>query len=106
MLLKNSPRDNMLLTLPKVNLDIQKKNFIFQASCIWNSLNKTIWNHCLLENKNGVLIPGSTFGSDITTPISIIKRKLRDVLLETQNLDPLKSDEWYPRNFYEAHYSV
>ena len=106
-LLNNSPSDlNMLLVIPKVNLDLAKKNFIFQACCIWNSLHKKVLNQSLLENKDGVLIPGSTFGSDITTPITIIKRKLRDVLLETQKSDPLGSDDWYPENFYQAHYPV
>ena len=92
--------------VPKVNLDLQKKNFGFQASCIWNSINKKVLNQNLLQNKDGILIPGSTFGSDITTPLSVIKRKLRDVLLETQNLDSLESEEWYPKNFYHAHYPV
>ena len=106
-LLQNSPSDtNMLLMIPKVNLDLQKKNFIFQASCIWNSINKKVFNQCLQKNKNGVLIPGSTFGSDIATPISVIKRNLRDVLLETQNSDALNSDDWLPANFYQAHYPV
>ena len=64
MLLKNSPRDNMLLTLPKVNLDIQKKNFIFQASCIWNSLNRMkqiIQN----ETNNSIFIPLYNTNDDI-----------------------------------------
>ena len=106
-LLQNSPSDNnMMLIIPRVNLDLQKKNFIFQASCIWNSINKQVFNQFLLTNKDGVLVPGSTFGSDITTPISVIKRKLRDVLLETQNSDPLESDNWLPENFFQAHYPV
>ena len=96
----------MMLTIPKVKLDLAKNNFVFQASCIWNYLNKKVLNQCLLMKKDGVAIPGSTFGSDITTPITIIKRKLKDVLLETQNLNSLESDEWHPENYYEAHYSL
>ena len=106
-LLNNSPSEiNMMLIIPKVKLDLAKNNFVFQASCIWNSLNKKVLNQYLLLNKDGVAIPGSTFGSDITTPITIIKRKLKDVLLETQNLNSLESDEWHPENYYEAHYPV
>ena len=83
-LLKNSPNiTNMLLIIPEVNLDLAKNNFVFQASCIWNSLNKKVFNQSLLKNKDGVLMPGSTFGSDITTPITVIKTKLRDVLMDT-----------------------
>ena len=106
-LLQNSPSDNnMMLIIPRVNLDLQKKIFIFQASCIWDSINKQVSNQFLQTNKDGVLVPGSTFGSDITTPISVIKRKLRDVMLETQNSDPLESDNWLPENFFQAHYPV
>ena len=106
-LLKNSPNDtNMLLSMPIVNLDLAKKNFVFQATCIWNTLYKNVLNQCLLTNKDGVLIPGSTFGSDFTTPITIIKKKLRDVLMDTQILDPLNSDDWYPVNFYQVHYPI
>ena len=92
--------------MPKIKLDLTKNNFVFQASCIWNSLNKKVFNQFLLLNKDGVAIPGSTFGSDITTPLAVIKRKLREIFLETQKLDSLKSDEWYPENYYQAHYPV
>ena len=106
-LLNNSPSEiNLMLIIPKIKLDLAKINFVFQASCIWNSLNKKVMNQCLLLNKDGVAIPGSTFGSDITTPLCVIKRKLREVLLETQNLNSLQSDEWHPENYYKAHYPV
>ena len=96
----------MLLIIPEVNLDLAKNNFIFQASCIWKSLNKKVFNQSFLKNKDGVLVPGSTFGSDITTPITVIKTKLRDVLMDTQKLDSVGSDEWYPENFYQVHYPI
>ena len=96
----------MMLMLPIVNLDLAKNNFIFKASCIWNNMNKKVLNQCLLTNKDGVLIPGSTFGSDITTPITVIKRKLRDVLLASQASNPLSSDDWCPDNFYQVHYPI
>ena len=106
-LLNSSPSEvNMLLMIPKITLDLGKNNFVFQASCIWNSLNRKVLNQDLLSNKDGVLIPGSTFGSDITTPLSVIKVKLRGIILETQNLKSLESDEWYPENNYKAHYPV
>ena len=92
--------------IPKVTLDLSKNNFVFQASSIWNSLNKKVLNQRLLLSKDGVIIPGSTFGSDFRTPIAVIKRKLRDVLLETQKLKSLESDEWYPENYFTAHYPV
>ena len=83
---KNRPSDsNMMLIISKVKLNVEKNNFIFQASCIG-------------------LMPGSTFGSDNTTPITVIKRKLKDGILDTQALNSLNSEDWYPENFYQPHY--
>ena len=82
-LLKNSPsKINMMLIIPKVKLDLTKNNFVFQASCIWNSLHKKVLNQYLLLNKDGVTIPGSTFGSDITAALFVIKRKLCSLKLK------------------------
>ena len=83
---KNRPSDsNMMLIISKVKLNVEKNNFIFQASCIG-------------------LMPGSTFGSDNTTPITVIKRKLKDEILDTQALNLQNSEDWYPENFYQPHY--
>ena len=55
---------------------------------------------------NGIMIPGATNCSDLSAPISVIKIKLRDVLLLTQKLDSAhqlglrKSDEWHIENFF------
>ena len=65
----SSSEINLQLIAPKTKLDMAKKNFVLQATCIWNSLNKKVFNQCLLLNKDGVAIPGSKFGSDITTPV-------------------------------------
>ena len=96
---------NMLLILPKVKNETLKQNFVFQSSSIWNKLIEKLFNKCSLDS-NGIMIPGSTIGSDLSTSISIVKNKLKGVLLETQNLDPRlnigwkKSNEWYPDNFF------
>ena len=105
-LLENSPRDiNNMLEIPIVSLNLAKNNFIFQSSCIWNDIIGKVLNPCSL-NKDGVVFPGSNFGSDITIPMALLKTKLRNLLLDTQKLDSLNSTDWYPENFYEAHYPV
>ena len=105
-LLKNSPRKiNIKLEIPIVSLDLAKKNFIFQSSCIWNDIIGKVLNPCSV-NKDGVIFPGLNFGSDITIPMAALKEKLRNLLLNTQQLDSLNSNDWYPENFYEAHYPV
>ena len=112
-LFTDSPRTtNMLLTVDKVKLEIEKSNFLFQASCTWNELIPKLMNKCNL-NSEGIIIPGSSENSDLTTPISVIKNKLRDVLLDTQKLCPVTnnkgiaiSNDWFPENFFETHYPV
>ena len=103
---------NMLLLVEKTKLDIEKKNFVFQASCIWNKLIPKLMNTCY-PNSEGIIVPGSSKNSDLTTSISVIKNKLRDVLLFTQKLCPItdnkgnsKSNDWFPENFFETHYPV
>ena len=63
-------------------------------------------NECR-PNSNGIMIPGSANCSDLSAPISVIKKKLRYVLLLTQKLDSAhqlgwrKSDEWHIGNFFK-----
>ena len=96
---------SMNLIIPRSNNDLPKSNFVFQSSSMWNSLIKNILNKCV-PNSEGILIPGSTQGSDLTAPICGIKSKLRDALLEVQKIDPChelgwnKSNLWYPVNFF------
>ena len=112
-LLRSSSRYTSLnLIIPQVKLDIAKNNFVFQASCIWNELIDRILNKCS-PNALGIMIPGSNKDSDLSLSIALAKKKLRDVLLDTQKLDPLKdlmgwseSEDWHPENFYETHCPV
>ena len=63
-------------------------------------------NECR-PNLNGIMIPGSANCSDLSAPISVIKKKLRDFLLLTQKLDSAhqldcrQSDEWHIENFFK-----
>ena len=71
-LLKNSPRNtNMLLLVPLIRLDLAKNNFIFQASCIWNGLIQNLMNRSSTYSL-GIIIPGSSSNSDLSTSISLI----------------------------------
>ena len=98
------------LLVPRVKLDLTKVNFLFQAFCIWNELVPKLMNTCI-PNPLGIMVPGSTEGSDLSTSIAVLKKKLRVVLLNNQKIDPLssilgwsRSNEWYPENFFKAHY--
>ena len=71
------------LILPSVKLEKSKQNFVFKSSIIWNKLLSSILVSCE-PNEDGLVIPGSTINSDLSAPISYIKRKLKSTLLATQ----------------------
>ena len=66
---------------------------------------KHLMNKCA-PNSNGIMIPGSAKGSDLSTHVLGIKKKLKDVLLDVQRLDTPsnqgwnKSNSWFPENFF------
>ena len=98
---------SMLIIPPKVKIETAKCNFVYKASTIWNALITKLLNKCNTTNSVGIIIPGSTKDSDLSTSISIIKNKLKNALLETQKIDPQlevgwnESNEWYPINFFQ-----
>ena len=98
---------NISMRLPKINLDISKINFMFSASLIWNKLIGTLLNKCL-PGPTGLMVPGSSACSDMSTPISYVKNKLKNILLHTQKLDThsqfdkSRSKEWNAENFLNS----
>ena len=103
MFIFSSRSTSMNLIIPKTNIDLAKYNFVFQSSSTWNSLIKNIMNTCI-PNAEGILIPGSTQGSDLSANICGIKRKLKHALLKVQKIYTPhelrwnRSDSWYPKN--------
>ena len=103
-----SPRNtNLLMCLPRINLDLSKLNFVFSASSIWNSLIGKLLNTCF-PNSAGIMVPGSSEFSDMTAPIPYIKKKLKSVLLDIQKHDTQKlgksrskSKEWTMENYFK-----
>ena len=95
---------NLLVTLPLIRTELAKRNFVFQASKLWNALIGKLMNEC---RPNSNMIPGFANCSDLSAPISVIKKKLRDVFLLTQKLDSAhqlgwrQSDEWHIENFFK-----
>ena len=102
-----SPNEtNMLLSLPKTRIELEKHNFVFQASSIWNAVIDQLLDACK-TNKDGVIIPGSGECSDLSAPLSIIKKRLSNLLLRVQKLDTSKqlgwkeNVEWHIENFFK-----
>ena len=58
-------------------------------------------------NKDVIIVPGSAECSDLSAPISTIKKKLSDLLLKVQKLDTSKqlgwkeNVEWHDENFFK-----
>ena len=89
---------SQFLRIPMHNTDTAKRNFVYNASYFWNGIMKRIFEKCT-PNENNIMIPGSSEFSDLSTPISIIKRKLKTILLETQKISiPGRPNEWMPHN--------
>ena len=84
-LIRKSSRTENLLLMPSVNLDISKQNFVFKSTQIWNKLTKILFINCL-PHTSGIVIPGSTKYSDMTTPICVFKNKIKNHILYTQKL--------------------
>ena len=100
-----SPRSsNFLMIQPKINLEISKHNFVFGGSSIWNSVIGKLLNKSS-PNEAGTMIQGSAPCSDLSAPISIIKKKLKNLLLSTQKIntqfDNSRSKEWNDENFFK-----
>ena len=91
-------KSERLMKIPNSSKKRFAENFAFQGSKIWNScITKVLVNSCV--TKNDVVIPGSTFGSDLTTPISVVKRKIKELLFDTQKVVVEGRElEWGPEN--------
>ena len=97
-----SPRTvNLLMCLPKINRDVSKHNFVFNGSLIWNSVIGTLLNKCS-PNVNGIMVPGSSDCSDMSAPISTVKKKLKEKLFRIQKLEtPGRAKEWLSDNNFK-----
>ena len=98
-LFSQGQRDNFLLHLPDVNLDVSKKNFVFSSTSLWNKIVGVILEKnvltCLGEVKY-VIIIGSIPNSDFCATIPFVKNKLKAYLLNKQASGEV--DIWVPEN--------
>jgi len=96
-----SPRStNLLMCLPRINLDTSKQNFIFRGSLIWNSLIGQLLDKCT-PIENGLMVPGSSPSSDISASIALVKKRLKDLLFITQKYEVQgRVNEWLPSNTF------
>ena len=84
------------LIQPRVRLSIRLDNFLYKSALIWNAYYPFIFKKELLTIR-GIQVPGSTPGSDITISGSIVKNKLKGILLYIQALG--QTHEWDTRNY-------
>ena len=75
--------DKLTLAVPLVKLNVSQQNFAFKASKIWNEVKKHIFEPCS-PCKNGIIIPGSTENSDLSSSTAFVKHKLKNHLLSMQ----------------------
>ena len=83
--LSTSSRRNLLLKVQiNTNLSVTQHNFIYKAAQVWNKIIPKILNSPELDIGSGVVIPGSSVNSDLTTPIPFIKKCVKKLLYEIQ----------------------
>ena len=80
------PRSEKLtLILPRVYLDISKQNFVFGSSMIWNEFFGRVLSRCAPQS-SGLVIPGSDPNSDLAASTSVVKIRLKSLLLASQTI--------------------
>ena len=86
------------IRIPHFNLDLSKNNFLCRASMIWNSLIDKVLDSCA-PGEDNIVIPGSRKCSDLSSPISVIKNRVKTILFQTQQVEVLGCElEWLPAN--------
>ena len=83
--LSTSSRRKLLLKV-NTNLSVTQHNFIYKAAQVWNKIIPKILNSPELDIGSGVVIPGSSVNSDLTTPIPFITKPRQKMLYEMQRL--------------------
>ena len=85
--LSTSSRRKLLLKVQiNINLSVTQHNFIYKAAQVWNKIIPKILNSPELDIGSGVVIPGSSVNSDLTTSIPFIKNRVKKMLYEMQRL--------------------
>ena len=64
-------------------------NFIYKAAQVWNKIIPKILNSPELDIGSGVVIPGSSVNSDLTTPIPFIKNRLKNCFMKYRDKEIL-----------------
>ena len=77
------------LHVPRIKLEISKRNYIYNAIKLWNTcigkiLEPSILSVQPLSVGYQYIISGNTINSDMTIPIGLFKKKLNKLLLEIQ----------------------
>ena len=99
-----SPRTtNLLMCLPKINLVLSKQNFVFSGTLIWNNLIGKLLNKSS-PGENGMIVPGSSECSDVSAPISFIKKKLKEFRVNKLDDSYVLQGEFEKMNQYDSMY--
>ena len=80
----SSRRNSLLKVQMNTNLSVTQHNFIYKAAQVWNKIIPKILNSPELDIGSGVVIPGFSVNSDLTTPIPFIKNRVKKLLYEIQ----------------------
>ena len=88
---------NNFLAIPKYIKKSSQVQFLFNGIKVWNKYNQKVLCTSLLNEGMQIVIPGSNTFSDLSTPVSHIKNKFKNILLSIQNKGDTIS--WEHKNF-------
>ena len=84
------------VVIPKYKKHKCRKQFLYQSTKLWNKYICRIFELPNINEKLNILIPGSCKNSDFATPVSIVKQKFKNILLDLQSSGDCKY--WEPLN--------
>ena len=92
---------NHRLQIPKFNLGISETNYVISVTKLWNtSIGKLLDCPTIsvrpFTNGCQFIISGSTKNSDLTIPVGLFKKRLKNLLMEVQKKG--NSDIWTQSN--------
>ena len=83
--LKNCKIPSKMFLEPYNKSSTTKRLFINKSISLWNSITPKLFSLPPLNSKLNIIIPGSCKNSDLTSPLVVIKKRLKSYLKDCQS---------------------
>ena len=86
------------LAVPNYRLNVSRNQFIYCGTTTWNNVNSKIYKSSAHSEQLQLTYTGLDIFSDLSVPVSSVKRKLKNILLDIQFTGD--SNNWEKQNFH------